>query len=99
MGRRSRLRWSILATLGLLPIACGGKKTGSDSQSVGGADAGSPSTSNAGHPSSGGAPSELPTCTSPELDEQTGLVSCSEGYQHRPQAVWCEPAEAAGGAG
>jgi hypothetical protein len=88
MGHRSRVCWAILATLGLLPSACG-SKTGDGPQSEGGADAGG----------SGGAPSELPTCTSPELNELTGLVSCSEGYEHRPQAVACEVAGSAGGAG
>lgn len=41
-----------------------------------------------------------PACTSPKLDESSGLVFCAEGYSHRPAAVACTPLappDAAGG--
>lgn len=42
-------------------------------------------------------------CTSPKLDESSGLIACAEGYSHRPSAVACTPVApldaAAGGAG
>ena len=41
----------------------------------------------------------ITACTSPKLNRATGLVTCSEGYMHRPQAMACAvTVEAAGGA-
>jgi hypothetical protein len=34
------------------------------------------------------------TCSSPQLDPVTALVTCSEGYVHRPVAVSCDDANA-----
>lgn len=58
------LRLSLLASLGLLPLACGK------------ADAGA--------------------CSSPQTDAATGIVTCSEGYQHRSLANRCEGTSAGG---
>ncbi len=45
----------------------------------------------------GGAGAHFPACTAPELDPATGLVTCQEGYEHRPIAVTCSvPGENAG---
>jgi hypothetical protein len=54
----SLLRASLLATLGLLSVACN---------------------------------SHVGECTSPKVDPETQLTSCSEGYSHRALAVRCEP--------
>lgn len=47
---------------------------------------------------------EPPTCTTPQLDEVSGLTSCAEGYRYRGSAVTCSsragaPEESQGGAG
>lgn len=39
------------------------------------------------------------TCTDPKTDPQTGLVTCSEGYSHRPKAGACEIVGGAPGEG
>src|ERR1044071_5463898 len=125
------LRLSLLVSLGLIPIACGGTALrGNDDESntsgsgggtvagtngqggkkptsggatskAGGANvAGSISmggavvvvggaTSTGGSTVVGGTGSTYP-CTSPKLDPKTGLVTCDEGYQHRPTAKSCE---------
>jgi hypothetical protein len=40
-------------------------------------------------PPTGGAGGGI-SCSAPKLDTLTGLVTCSEGYKHRPQRVDCE---------
>lgn len=57
----------MLASLGLLPLACAGTVE-----------------------KSGGKPaSHQPTCTSPQTDATSGVVSCAEGYSYRPTAGSC----------
>jgi hypothetical protein len=38
----------------------------------------------------GGTIPDVPTCTNSKLDALTGLVYCSEGYEHRPKPIRCE---------
>ncbi|HKY34987.1 MAG TPA: ferritin-like domain-containing protein [Polyangiaceae bacterium] len=46
----------------------------------------------------GGSGPQLPSCTAPKLNPVTGLVTCQEGYSHRPTAIVCQaPPEAVGG--
>jgi hypothetical protein len=40
----------------------------------------------------GGAGPGFPPCTAPKLDSATGLVTCQEGYRHRPTAIACDVA-------
>jgi hypothetical protein len=47
----------------------------------------------------GGAPPIEHRCTQPISDSITGLVECSEGYQHRPTAKACEPTAERGAGG
>lgn len=58
------LRLALLASLGALPLACGGATL--DERSPG------------------------KECSSPQTDPVTGLVTCSEGYTHRPSSVTCD---------
>jgi hypothetical protein len=67
------LRLSLLASLGLVPLACAGS-----TRSNGG---------NGGEPPESGKPK--PTCTSPVSDEATGIVTCSEGYRYRSRSGAC----------
>jgi hypothetical protein len=82
--RASALRFSLLASLGLMQLACGGAFSGSD-ESTGGTG----STGGRGGTGGSGGGSLRPTCTAPTVDPATGLVSCNEGYSHRPEAVQC----------
>jgi hypothetical protein len=87
-----------------------GASGASDASGAGGTAAGA-GFSSAGEGGVGGAPPVEPgnwkvRCTSPELDPVSGLVSCAEGYEHRPSAVACNATGArprgeggAGGAG
>jgi len=107
MDRASGIRWSILAALGLLPVACGGSATRDGAPEDNPAPGGTAATgadASGGKSGSGGASQSRPTCTSPIGDPKTGLVRCQEGYQHRVEAVACAfPAPSAqggqGGAG
>jgi len=120
--RRARLtglRFSLLASIGLLPAACGGAvkgngggeeagtSNGGSGTSAGSSNAGS---SNKGGSSSGGGVATAGTgaggvgpstkCTMPSFDPVTGLVTCGEGYAHRPKPVACQstiPPDAAQG--
>lgn len=58
------LRFALLASLGAVPLACGGTALGDDEQGA--------------------------KCSSPQTDSVTGLVTCSEGYTHRPRSVTCD---------
>lgn len=116
LARRHGLRWSILAAAGIIPIACSEKREegpGAGGNGAGGNKAGG-SAGKANTPSAGagagagdggaGGVSATPThsCTTPVLDPVSGLVSCDEGYEHRPSAVACPLSEggaAARGAG
>jgi hypothetical protein len=80
------LRFSLLAALGALPAACGGRQT--DGGPVGG-EAGTGGGKQTGTPE---------TCTNPQLDPMTQLVTCAEGYRHRPQSVACRPEDGSGAA-
>ena len=67
------LSLSLLTALGLSPLACGGTTehapTGTD-----------PKPQPTSPPDNG---KPKPTCTSPQTDAATGIVSCSEGYRYR----------------
>jgi hypothetical protein len=116
--RIAAFKLSLLASLGVLPLACGGSSTGTvDDETAGttgtsGGTAGTTSTSGgtggttqtgtAGTKLDGGAPAVPTVCTNPKADPLTGLVTCAEGYQHRPKAIDCQfnPTKAyPGGAG
>jgi hypothetical protein len=127
--RATALRVSLLASLGILHIACGGTFQGADDNGGGESGSGGSSsnggaTTKGGTTSKGGATSKAgsgqggstttagagtggaapigPECTEPMVDPLTGLVTCKEGFTHRPQPKQCEPlpvaADAAGGA-
>ena len=89
------LQLSLLTSLGLLPLACGGSSF-SSSPSEGGSDSGGSSSGGSGtagtasHAGSGqGGTVSHVACTAPKTDPLTGLVTCQEGYAHRPSAVTC----------
>lgn len=103
--RRRALRWSILAAAGIIPIACSGDRVGTTPGAGGNAGGEAPGGAGeaarggadglagsgeqlAGSGGSAGVPAH--TCTEPSLDPVSGLVSCAEGYEHRPMAVACE---------
>ena len=126
--RATALRFSLLASLGLVPVACGGTfqgATGEEGGDSGSGGSSSGTTSKGGTSSKGGSTSKAgntsggstttagtgmgggsgggPACTNPKLDPATGLVTCDEGYTHRPQAMVCgvnaaDAAPAQGGA-
>jgi hypothetical protein len=90
------LRLSLLASLGLLPLACGGnsfregeEETGGTSSTAGKGSGGSTTIAGTGSGGTAGKPS-VPTCTSPQKDPQTGIVTCQEGYRYRTQSTRCE---------
>lgn len=78
------LRWALFASLGLLSAACGGS-------TLEGGDGGGGSTQggSSSHGGQGQGGAQLVSCTSPTTDPVTGLVSCDEGYYHRPLAKQC----------
>ena len=90
-----RLRFSLLASLGLVPLACGGTARGNGgdggvgAQAHGGADAQGGASATAGAAPMGGKGETKPSCTSPKTDPKTGLVTCSEGHVHRPNVQTC----------
>jgi hypothetical protein len=92
MQRAASLRFSLLMSLGLVPLACGGTtQDGDDNPAKGGAGSGG-SAGKAGAATAGNAQGGTITavpCTAPTKDPLTGLVTCKEGYVHRPQAVAC----------
>jgi hypothetical protein len=106
--RVTAFKLSLLASLGLLPLACGGSSTSSPDEDTAGTATGGTATggttaggttagggmAHAGTAGSkldgGGGPAVATTCTAPKTDPVTGLVSCAEGYQHRPRAVDCQ---------
>lgn len=119
--RATALHFSLLASLGLLPVACGGTyRDRNESEGGGGTDSGGKATSGGstakgGSTSKGGSPNVGgsfgtagtnvggggrvdPMCSSPVLDPVTGLVTCGEGYTHRPKPQACSvPATAPAG--
>ena len=102
MKRTAILRWSLLASLGLLPLACGGDDDDDDTGdtagsagkggsagsggSVAGGSGGAVTFGGAG--AGGDAPSRLPTCTNP-TEDAAGLTRCDEGYRYRAEAQTC----------
>lgn len=123
LARRHGLRWSMFAAAGIIPIACSGERAGDGSPGGGGkATAGAggksvgaskPGGSAGAQDVAGGGAGGVPGasehgCTKPVLNPLSGLVSCAEGYEHRPSAVACAlsdggastggPAGGAGGA-
>jgi hypothetical protein len=135
--RKHTLQLSLLATLGLVPIACGGStvtvaptgETGGSAGLGGDVSSGGVGTPVAGTvsyggnavsyggtntiggsaPTTGGAGQRpIPACNAPMVDPMTHLVTCSNGFMHRPTAVTCsrpldspaaDAADAAGAAG
>lgn len=108
----SSLRSSLLLALGLSPlVACGGSvvnQGGGDAGSdQGGRDgAGAPSyagrspaagASNGG--ASNGGSAGAPYCDRPVTDPVSGLVSCLNGFEHRPKPVTCKLPPDVGAAG
>jgi hypothetical protein len=72
--RAAAFKLSLLAALGITPLACGGTT----------ADRSDEGSSGSGATGSG------QSCSNPQLDSQTQLVSCDEGFTHRPHAALCE---------
>ncbi|MEO6598422.1 MAG: hypothetical protein ABIQ16_01020, partial [Polyangiaceae bacterium] len=95
------LRLSLLVSLGLSPMACGGtaRSSGEDPNSHGGdfGDVGAGASSTGGNPAGGAVGSY---CESPALDPASQLTVCKNGSAHRTQGVTCNPAlvDTAGGA-
>lgn len=84
------VKLSLLASLGIAPVACGGTTTDTPNQGGGGSDnvAGKGgSTGKAGSTSHGGVTGQA--CTNPQFDPESHLVSCDEGFSHRPDATAC----------
>jgi hypothetical protein len=79
------LRWALFASLGLLSAACGGSTLENGDNGGGSSQGGSSSLGGQGH--GGGA--QLFSCTNPTTDPFTGIVTCAEGYAHRPLAKQC----------
>jgi hypothetical protein len=95
------LRWSLLASIGIVPLACGGNTDQRANMSTGGTATvgeGGTNATTAGRPAIGGSnattagrgPTSI-TCTSPQVDPSTQLLGCEEGYVHRPAATVCTP--------
>lgn len=84
MNRVAALRLTLLVSMGLLPLACSGQVE-SNGDGAGG------STGGSGHKPNKPRANGAPACTSPKLDEASGLVVCAEGYSHRPSAAACTP--------
>ena len=92
-------------------VTQGDANAGGPSAGASGAEAGAPSTGGAltaaGAPSRGGSSPTVagstgnPHCDEPVTDPVSGLVSCKQGFSHRPQARTCAAPEtgAAGAAG
>lgn len=77
-------------------VTVGGETTGGSGVTVGGNGGDGGTTAGAGAGSPLGHP--VTQCSSPKLDPSTGLVTCAEGYTHRPKAVGCKVLdEGAGG--
>jgi hypothetical protein len=122
MNHTTTLRISLLVSMGIVPVACGGTsisghqtgEPGGDGGSGGSAQAGTKShagtattggssvvitggtstggtgivTAGTGVIIEGGSPDRV--CTSPQVDPHTGLVSCNEGFFHRPTVTLCQ---------
>lgn len=109
MNRVAALRLSLLVSMGLLPLACSGRVESNDegaggtagtpgrkpSKPSGGGTAGTGST--VGTAGTGNLTSTS-ACSSPKLDKSSGLITCAEGFSHRPSATACTPL-AVGGTG
>ena len=91
--RVAAFKLSLLASLGIAPLACGGTTSNGPDEGGGGSDNSSGTGGSAGKAGSNnraGATSPGPACTNPQLDPQTQLVSCDEGFTHRPTAALCD---------
>jgi len=88
--RASALQLTLLASLGLLPIACGGATSGHTS-GIGGSNGtgGFPGATAGSSPGKPGQTRDGVACTNPIADPVSGLVGCDEGYTHRPVAKTC----------
>lgn len=75
-----------------------GKKPEGGSGGSGGSEAMAGRGGSSGDGGNGDAPFEH-SCSTPVTDPETGLVTCEEGYRHRPKAVTCGAATGEGGAG
>lgn len=85
--RANALRLTLLASLGLLPVACGGATSGRGGGGSGGG--GFPGSTAGVSPGKPGQTADGVACTNPVVDPASGLVSCAEGYTHRPAAQAC----------
>ena len=109
MNHAQLLRWSLLGSLSVVPIACGGTRGGGPSDDNAGTESGGSSGSSTSISGMGGsvggggtgALREPPSCTSPQLEVFSGLTTCSEGYVYRSQLATCSARQASppGGAG
>jgi hypothetical protein len=76
MNHFSVMRFSLLLSLGLVSVACGGN-TANPGEGTGGSGTGKKSTTKA-----------TPTCTTPTADDRN-QVGCAEGYVYRPVSNRC----------
>lgn len=86
MVRVARLRASLLVSLGLASVACGGTTQNDPDGEAGGA------SSQGGSAHAGRQNNATAVCTAPTTDPTTGLVSCAEGFTHRATAGVCSVA-------
>lgn len=101
------LQLSLLASLGWLPVACGGNSESADPDAQAGTGGVSGAATITGGSGGRGGPatsSEGPLCTSPTFNEATGSTSCAENYSYRSKVVACavragDPQAQAGAAG
>ncbi|HEY6079257.1 MAG TPA: Dickkopf N-terminal cysteine-rich domain-containing protein, partial [Polyangiaceae bacterium] len=94
LAHEQALRWALLASLGLLSAACGGTTLDDSSGNQGGSGSQGGSGNQGGNVmqqggTSQGGGSQFTSCSAPKTDPLTGLVSCAEGYTHRPLAKQC----------
>ena len=119
--RAHTLQLSLLASLGLVPVACGGSAvtSGPGDQALGGTGGGGGAVAYGGDlpayggtspyggdgvtyggssPAHGGSGGRgIVACESPVLDPTTHLITCGNGFVHRPFAVACVLPPTSGG--
>lgn len=82
------LRLFLIATLGLPPVACGGTTSGGGDRDIGDGDVGDGDVGDG----DGDVIAPTSTCTNPTpliVGEDTGFVTCDEGYIHREERMAC----------
>lgn len=89
MKRSTALRWSLLTSLGLLPLACADDEDAPNGHNAGTAGHTGEAASGSGGSTGGSAAiGKPPSCTSPTLDAN-GITTCSEGYRYREKPFAC----------